>query len=146
MDWRCTECGRIRDTRTEPCPCGAQAFERATVRHTKRCTECGEPAAESVTVCPECGFSGFKPLRDGETAGDVDSSYEQWRCTSCGRTTPRNTPPCDRCGNMTLEREQVEGEEFDVDSFVGSKRMVSWRLVLTLVAIFVVVFLLGRVF
>lgn len=144
MDWRCTDCGRVRETRSEPCECGAHSFERADLQHSQRCTECGEHVPARTTVCPECGFSGFEPITDGTTAGDVDSSYDQWRCTECGRTTPRNTPPCGRCGNMTFERERVEGDEFDVDAFVGADGGVNWRLVATLVAILVVVFLVGR--
>lgn len=146
MDWRCRECGRVRDTRAEPCDCGAHEFERATVNHTKRCTECGATAAEATTACPECGFTGFEPLGvDRETAGDLRSSYVQWRCPECGRTSPRNAPPCDGCGNPTLEREVIDDESFDVDEFVGSERVLTWRLVVALLAILAVVFLVGRV-
>jgi len=140
-EWRCPECGEPQPRDDPPCEvCGAELFERAVFRATKRCTTCGTPASAADDHCHECGFGTFEPLETGPTARDLDSSYRAWRCDACGKEHVRNTPPCDRCGNMTLDPVQVEDDDVDVDAYLPEQEGISpWLVVLSVVVVLLVV-------
>lgn len=141
MTWRCAVCGRPHESDSGTCQCGSEQFERAAVRVTKRCTECGEPAAGRDTYCLNCGFTSFEPIQDGEAM--PDPSYHEWRCEACGKEYPRYAPPCDRCGGMSFE--QVHVSDVDVEEFVEREPWLTPWTVVLLVLLVVVFVLVGFV-
>lgn len=139
MNWRCVVCGRPHETGTGTCQCGSGQFERAVVRVTKRCTECGELAPDRDTYCQNCGFTSFEPLQESDER--PDPSYYEWRCESCGKEYPRHTPPCDRCGGMSFR--QVHVSDVAVEEFVDRNPLITARTVALVAALLVLFVVIG---